>query len=219
MSTSNGQIRVVIIDDHAAIREALAAAIRGAFGIVLVGEAGTAEEGLALVEEVSPDVAIVDISLQESHGLDLVHEMRGRFPHVQIVVFSMHDEQVYAERAVRAGALGYVMKSRPTPRVLEAIRRVHAGDLFIPDTVVLPAVHAGHGDRREALDFAIDNLTERETAVFELLGQGLSIEEIAEKLHMEARTADTHRRRIKEKLGLETILELMQFAIRWHSAQ
>lgn len=212
-------IRVVVVDDHAAVREALASAISNSLGMEVCGEAASVVEALPLIEQILPDVAVVDISLQDSHGLELVQVLHSRFPEVHVVVYSMHDEHVYAERAFNAGACGYIMKSEPTPRVIDAIRRASQGHLSLNPSLALPGQKRAGIQNAADLDFAVDELTTRERAVFERLGRGSTIEEIAEELDMEVRTADTHRRRIKEKLGLNSIVELMQFAIRWHSAR
>ncbi len=126
---SLSRIRVVVVDDHPAIREAIADIITDKMGIELVGQASTADEAFQLVEKLQPDVAVIDISLEDAHGLDLVQNIKAQYPNVQVVVFSMYDESVYAERAIRAGASGYLMKSEPTQSVVEAIRSVMQGEV------------------------------------------------------------------------------------------
>jgi len=213
--TSSSRIRVLIIDDHPAIQEALSVSISGKMGIEVVGKCASAAEALRLIEELRPAVAVVDLSLQDVQGLELVHTLRIKYPEVHIVVFSMYDEQVYAERAIRAGASAYLMKSEPSDRVIEAIRMVHEGQIYLSPSMAASILSKGGMKRSGSPGFAIDQLTEREMAVFQLLGQGYSMAEISEMLQVEPKTAETYRRRAKEKLGLDSVGALLQYAIRW----
>ena len=211
----SNRIRVTISDDHPAIREALARTIGSRLGMELSGEASSAEETRPLIEQLRPDVAIIDVSLTDAHGLDLVQEIRADFPEVQVIVFSMYDENVYAERALRAGASGYVMKSEPIQHLIDAILRVHKGDIYLSQNMASSILsHRAH-KRSASPGFAIDELTERERTVFTLLGEGYSVAEITDRLRIEAKTVETYRRRAKEKLGLQTVGELLQYALRW----
>ena len=213
--TNSDRIHVVVIDDHPAIREALADTIATKMDIELVGEASSADEAFQVVDKEKPDVAVVDISLKDAHGLDLVQNLRVQHPDLQVVVFSMYDESVYAERAVRAGASGYVMKSESTQRVVEAIRGVAQGEIYLSRRMasrILSKVAMGGSS---SPGFAIDELTDREMAVFQMLGDGCSVQEIAAQLNLSRKTVETYRRRAKEKLGLDSVSELLQFAIQW----
>ena len=215
-------IRVVAIDDHPAIREAIADTVRAQHGMALCGLAGSAADAFDLVRETDPDVAVIDISLGDAHGLDLVQNLRAQFPRLQVIVFSMYDEEVYAERALRAGARGYLMKSEPTQSVAEAIRAAAAGEIYLNRRAasrILQKV-AGGGATGEGLsgEPGLEELTDREMAVFQMLGQGRPTEEIAERLNLSRKTVETYRRRAKEKLGFATVTELLQFAIRWEQA-
>lgn len=215
-------IRVVVVDDHPAIREAIADTIRAQPGMELCGVAGSAAEAFDLVREARPDVAVIDISLGDAHGLDLVQNLRAQFGHLEVIVFSMYDEEVYAERAIRAGARGYVMKSEPTQSVAEAIRAAAQGEIYLNRRAasrILQKVAGGHGAGRSGSEPGLEDLTDREMAVFQMLGQGKPTEEIAERLNLSRKTVETYRRRAKEKLGFETVTELLQFAIRWTYAQ
>ena len=212
-------IRVLIVDDHPAVCEALADTMHTRPDLHLCGQTQSASEGFRLVGATHPDVAIIDISLEDAHGLDLVQNIRAQFPDVQVVVFSMYDESAYAERAIRAGALGYVMKSEPTQSVVEAIRCVMRGEVYLSRRMasrILSKVVKGRGQN---LGFAIDELTDREMAVFQMLGQGHNVEDIADRLNLSRKTVETYRRRAKEKLGFDTVAELLQYAVQWTYGQ
>ena len=217
---SRDRIRVIVVDDHPAIREALGDAIESKMDLELVGQAASAEAALQLIGEVEPQVAVVDVSLEDAHGLDLVQNIRIQHPDVQVVVFSMYDENVYAERAVRAGASGYLMKSEPTQHVIEAIRSVTRGEIYLSRRMgsrLLSKVAMGRGSNSSS--FTIDELTDREMAVFQMLGEGYSVEEITDRLHLSRKTVETYRRRAKEKLGFDTVAELLQYAVQWTHGQ
>jgi DNA-binding NarL/FixJ family response regulator len=211
----DARIEVFVVDDHPAIREALAAAIDSKVDMRVVGESPTAEKALRMIERHVPDVVVVDISLEDAHGLDLVEELRSRCPDLRIVVFSMYDESVYAEWAIRAGASGYVMKSEPTEHVVRAIQAVSEGDVYLSRRMssrILSKVI-----RQEDYTFrsATEQLTDRETTVFKKLGEGQSVRDIAEALDLSRKTIETYRRRAKEKLGFESVDELLQYAVQW----
>lgn len=211
--------RVIIIDDHPAIGEALASIIKEQMGMELCGHALTAEEGLKLASTLKPDVAVVDISLSDAHGLDLVQNLRIQVENVHVVVYSMYDDKVYAERALRAGASGYLMKSEPMQHVISAIRTVAEGDVYVSRTMasrILSKVALG---RTSNPMFEVDELTDREMAVFQMLGEGIPVDDITDKLNLTRKTVETYRRRVKEKLGLDSIEELLQYAIEWKHSQ
>jgi DNA-binding NarL/FixJ family response regulator len=212
-------IRVFLVDDHPAIREAVRDTVEGTIDMEVCGEADSADEAFHQIEELKPDVAIVDISLNDAHGLDLVQNVRSQHPDVEMVVFSMYDENVYAERAIRAGASGYLMKSGPTKNVVEAIRSVNDGEVYLSRRMasrILNKVAKGHSSEPS---FAIDELTDREMAVFQMLGQGYSVQEIQDRLSLSRKTIETYRRRAKEKLGFDTVSELLQYAVQWTYSQ
>lgn len=209
----------MVVDDHPAIREAISNVISGQLDIEVVGEADSADGALRLVERQRPDVALVDLSLNDTHGLDLVQNIRSFFGETKVVVFSMYDEQVFAERAIRAGAVGYLMKTEPTQHLCEAIRRVQKGEIFLSQRMFSRILGKVVLSRSWGPRFAVDELTDREMAVFQMLGEGHSIEEIAERLCLSRKTAEAYRRRAKEKLGLDTVGELIQYAVRWVHSQ
>lgn len=210
-----GKIRILIVDDHPAIGEALATLIRSRLDVDFIGQAFSADEGLTMARKQHPDVAIVDISLGDAHGLELVHNLRIQTPKIRVVIYSMYDDAVYAERALRSGALGYVMKTEPTQLVLEAIRTVAEGHVFLSRRMASRILSkVAFGDTPDPM-FAVDELTDREMEVFHMLGEGCGVERITEKLNLSRKTIEAYRRRVKNKLGLNSIEELLQYAIEW----
>jgi DNA-binding NarL/FixJ family response regulator len=214
-SSSAGRLEVLIIDDHPAIREALRSAIDDCLGMRVSGEAGSAERALQLLDRRAPDVAIVDISLNDAHGLDLIAEIRDDYPSVRMLVFSMYDEGVYAERAIRAGASGYLMKRESTERVTEAIQSVSEGEVFLSRRMASRILSKVIRQEEYTLASATEDLTDREMVVFEMLGNGYSMSDIASELDLSRKTIETYRRRAKEKLGFDTVSELLQYAVQW----
>jgi DNA-binding NarL/FixJ family response regulator len=206
---------VFVLDDHPAIREALAVTINSKLDMRLIGESGTADTALDQIERYAPDIAIIDISLEDAHGLDVVESIRTRFPSVRIIIFSMYDESVYAERAIRAGASGYVMKSESTHAVIEAIQAVRDGDVYLSRRISSRILNKVIRHQDYKTGTATDKLTDREMTVFQLLGEGKSVRDIASKLDLSRKTIETYRRRAKEKLGFETVAELLQYAVQW----
>jgi DNA-binding NarL/FixJ family response regulator len=212
---AEGRIQVFVVDDHPAIREALTAVIDGKLDMRVIGESATAQGTLQQLERMRPDVAVVDISLEDAHGLDLVEELRSRHADLRIVVFSMYDESVYAERAIRAGASGYVMKSESTEQVVVAIQAVHDGDVHLSRRMSSRILSKAIRNQDYAFRSTAEQLTERELTVFTRLGEGKSVREIADELDLNRKTVETYRRRAKEKLGFESVDELLQYAVQW----
>lgn len=213
-----GHIHVFLVDDHPAIREAIRDRIESTIDMVVCGEAGSSDEAFRQIEELEPDVAVVDISLTDAHGLDLVQNVRAQFSEVQVVVYSMYDERVYAERAIRAGASGYLMKTDSTKSLVEAIRTVDDGEVYLSRRMASRILNkVARGDSSEA-SFPIDELTDRELAVFQMLGEGYSVSEIQDRLNLARKTVETYRRRAKEKLDIDSVSKLLQYALQWTSA-
>jgi DNA-binding NarL/FixJ family response regulator len=185
----------------------------------ICGQASSSDEAFRMIEKLKPDVAIIDISLNDAHGLDLVQNVRAQYPDVKMIVFSMYDENVYAERAIRAGASGYLMKSEPTKSVIEAIRSVHRGEVYLSRRMASRILNKVAMGRSSQPSFAIDELTDREMAVFQMLGQGYSVQDIQDRLSLSRKTIETYRRRAKEKLGFDTVSELLQYAVQWTYGQ
>ena len=219
MAQFTPRTRVLVVDDHPAIRDALAAVITDSSDLVLCAEAESSEQVFRAVERLSPEVAVVDIALPDAHGLDLIANLLARYPSMRVVVFSVYDERIYAERAIRAGALGYVMKHEPVHEVLEAIRCVARGEVYLSRAMASRIVSKASLRRPSRPSAPTDLLTDREIAVLQLLGEGNSVESIAERLHLSRKTVETHRRNAKEKLGFDSVSELLLFAVRWTDAQ
>lgn len=208
--------RVLIVDDHPSVREGLTMRIAGQPDMEVCGEASDTAEALALVNEKRPDVAIIDISLKTGNGLDLVKRIKSRDENVRMLVCSMYNESLYAERALRAGALGYINKENATEEIILALRRVLDGKIYLSEHMAELLLNRTIGKR--ALDVArtpIDMLSDRELEVFQLIGEGLDTHRIAEKISVSPKTVETYRTRIKEKLHLTSSLELVQKAMQW----
>jgi DNA-binding NarL/FixJ family response regulator len=206
--------KVLIVDDHPAVREALALRIGRQSDMEVCGEAADLVDALRLLADVSPDVAVVDISLKTSNGLDLIKRIKDRYDNVRILVWSMHSESLYAERALRAGALGYINKDQATDRIVEAIRRVLAGKVWLSDMMAERLLQRTVG-ADEVEHSPIDALADRELEVFRLIGQGAKTTEIAERLHLSVKTVETYRDRIRQKLDLSDGTKLAQYATQW----
>ena len=206
--------RVVLVDDHPIVRAGLAALIDAEGDLEVCGQAADLDEALAVVDRERPDLVIVDLSLKASSGLDLIRRLAERG--TKTLVASMHDEATYAERALAAGALGYVHKGEATREIVSAIRRVTAGRIYLSESVSEKVVRRaiGVGGRREAGPLE-ERLSDRELEIFERIGQGRTTAEIGDALRLSAKTVQTYRQRIKEKLGLETAAELSTEATRW----
>ncbi|HKL87544.1 MAG TPA: response regulator transcription factor [Salinibacter sp.] len=214
--TDDGHIHVYLVDDHPPIRDAIARVLEDTMDVELCGYAGEATQARSQIEAMTPNVAIIDISLEDQHGLSLVQGIRERHPQIELLVYSMYDENIYAERALRAGASGYLMKTESPSRLVEAIRRVERGEVYLSADVKTQVLGGIEASSVSEPHFAIDELTDREKQVFELLGQGHSVEEIGDKLDLTRKTIETYRRRAKEKLGLESVTALVQYAVQWN---
>ena len=212
--------RVLLIDDHPILRQGLANVLNQQAHLTVCGEATEPNEALALAERLQPDLALVDLSLRGGDGIELLKDLRVRQPRMLTLVLSMHDEALYAERALRAGARGYVMKQEKLDRLLLAISRVLSGTIYVSDQVAAHAVaRLAVGGAAEAApqtsDTYVSRLTDRELQVFRLIGRGLGTRLIAETLHLSRKTIESHREHIKTKLNLRDGSELIQRAIQW----
>ncbi len=206
--------RIFQVDDHAIVRQGLRAVIEKQDGLAVCGCASGATEALRRMSELKPDLAVVDISLPGRSGLDLVEDIRGRLPGTAVLVLSIHDEFLYAERALRAGASGYVMKRESVETILEAVETVLEGRVYVSEEV------SSHMMRRflrgeDSRESTVEALSDRELEVFERIGDGLSTREIADELCLSVKTIETHRGRIKRKLELDNATELLRHAFRW----
>ena len=211
--------RLVVIDDHPAIQVALVDTLSSELDLVVCGCASNANDAFSLVQRTQPDVAVIDVALRDAHGLDLMQNLRAQHPQLQVVIFSMYDEAVYAERALRAGALGYVMKQEPVAHVVEAIRCVAQGEVYLSRRMASRMLSKLALGSSASPGYAVDELTDREMEVFQMLGQGQSVQQVTERLNLSRKTVETYRRRAKEKLGFDTVSELLQYAILWTYAE
>ena len=208
--------RILIVDDHPAVREALASRIGRQPDLEVCGEAADMSEALRLVADTQPDLAVVDISLKTGSGIDLIKRIKDRNDSVRMLVWSMHSESLYAERSLRAGALGYINKDQATDKIVDAIRRVLEGKVYLSDAMAEKMLHrAVGGDREEVTRSPLTALADRELEVFHLIGQGVKTAEIAERLHLSVKTIETYRDRIREKLDLSDGTELAHYATQW----
>lgn len=209
-------VRVLIVDDHPLVRESLAKIIQREPDLTVCGEAEDRDEALAMTASAKPDLAIVDLTLKNSFGLDLVKDLCKSFPNVRVLVLSMHDETLHAERAVRAGAMGYIAKTETPAKILAAVRKILGGEVYWSEraatAVVSKIVRPSHMVTK---GFSLASLSDREMQVFEMLGSGHTTAQIAAALCIDKSTVETYRTRIKEKLNLKNAVELLQSAINW----
>ena len=207
--------RVVIVDDHPMFRERLSELINHELDMEVCGEADDAQEAIRLIRETSPDLAIVDITLKGSSGLELVKSIKALSIVVPVLVLSMHDESLYAERALRAGATGYITKHQATEEVLLAIRRVLSGEIYLSEKMTTVFLKSLSTVGPKSVARSLDRLTDRELQVLEFVGRGYTTRAIADALKLGVATVDTYRARIKEKMNFRNAVELQHFAIRW----
>ena len=210
--------RILIIDDHPLVRLSLKGVIEREPDLVVCGEAEDRDQALAAVAASKPHLAIIDLTLKNSDGMELIKDLRTRYPKVQILVLSMHDEDIHAERAIRAGARGYITKQEAATKILVAIRQILSGEIYWSERAAAQVASKIASRSRPTGGFPLDCLTDRELQVFELIGAGRSTRQIASALHIDVSTVETYRARIKEKLNLKDALDLLQHAIRWHVA-
>ena len=209
---------IFIVDDHPLVREGLTNLINGQSDLIVCGEAEDSPGAVAGIAKTRPDVALIDISLKNESGLELVKNLDNQFPLVALIVLSMHDEALYAERALRAGARGYVMKRETSKSVLTCIRRVLDGGVYVSERVVNRMAHRLSQSPRTAEASPVEMLSDRELEIFRLLGQGRTTSEIAEDLHLSLKTVQAYCARAKEKFGVTSLGELLRAAIRWEDA-
>jgi len=207
--------RILIVDDHPAVREGLALRISTQKDLEVCGEAEDITDTLKQLDTARPDVVVVDIQLKTGDGLELVKRIKTRDESIRILVWSVYPDKVYAKRALKAGALGYINKEHSTGRIVDAIRRVSEGRVYLADEIAESLLSHTVRGTADPNDSVVDILSDRELEVFRLLGEGLSGPQVAQRLHLSPHTVDTHRQRIKEKLSLATTTELTQAAIRW----
>jgi DNA-binding NarL/FixJ family response regulator len=208
--------RVLIVDDHPVVREALTIRLSREPDLTVCGEAGDVTQALEVFEATHPDVAVIDISLQGGDGIDLIKRIRARNASVRLLVWSMYGESLCAERALRAGALGYLNKAQATDQIVVAIRRVLEGKVYLSEAMSEQLLHRVVGDGATAIVRSpVETLSNRELEVFRLIGQGVKNLEMASRLHLSTKAVETYRDRIRLKLNLSTGVELGRYALLW----
>ncbi len=207
---------VFVVDDHPIVRRGLSLLVNQEPDLAVCGEAEEMHSALKAIAALHPDILIVDISLTGPDGLELLKNIRLTSPRLPVLILSMHDESIYAERALRAGANGYIMKQEATEKVLVALRRILSGEIYVSDRIANQMLqHYVHGGNRAEYS-EISELTDRELEVFRLIGEGLGTRQIAESLHLSIKTVESYQAHIKEKLSLRSARELVQHAVQWN---
>ncbi len=212
---AKGKKRLLLVDDHPLLREGIAQLINEQTDLQVCGEAEDRQSALAALDATRPDLAIVDISLKDQSGLELIKDFQARAPGLLVLVLSMHDEALYAERALRAGARGYIMKREAAYRVLDAIRLVLSGGTYVSEKMMASILDKVSGRAPTTRPAALAALSDRELDVLLLIGQGYGAQQMAARLHISTKTIETHRANLKLKLKLGSSGELLQQAIRW----
>ncbi|HUU59104.1 MAG TPA: response regulator transcription factor [Phycisphaerae bacterium] len=208
-------IRIVIVDDHPIVRQGIKMLAAAEPDLVVCGEAENAAEALQTIGRSNPDVAIVDLSLKEGSGLELIKDIKNRYPKLLVLVLSMRNESFYAERVLRAGARAYITKEEGAERVIEGIRKILEGKIYLSERMASKVITKWVDGKTDSRAPSVAKLSDRELEVFELLGSGLSTRQIAGKLHISVKTVESHREHIKEKLEINRAAELLKHAIRW----
>ncbi|MFZ1133906.1 MAG: response regulator transcription factor [Candidatus Korobacteraceae bacterium] len=207
--------KVLVVDDHPIVRQGLALLINRESDLMVCGEAEDARMAMQSIITDKPDIMVVDISLNGPDGLDLLKDIRTRYPDLPVLILSMHDESIYAERALRAGAQGYIMKQEAAEKVLVALRRILSNEIYVSERIANRMLQRYIGSPGEGRPSSVADLTDRELEVFRLIGEGHSTRQIAEQLHISVKTVESYQAHIKEKLSLRSARELVQHAIQW----
>lgn len=213
------QKRVFIVDDHPMMRQGLAQLVGAESDLTICGEAENAGDAIEAVTALKPDLMIADISLPGKNGLELIKDIQTIQPGLPVLVISMHDESLYAERVLRAGGRGYIMKQEGGKKLMQAIRQVLEGKIYVSEKISAGILETFSGQRSATEGSPVEKLTDRELEVFHLIGLGKGTRDIAEQLHLSIKTVDAHRANIKAKLKLNSASELIRFAVRWSELQ
>ncbi len=206
---------ILIVDDHPMMREGLAQLIGHEKDLQICGEAGDAHEGFDKANTLKPDLVLTDITLPGKSGVEFIKDLKAAQPDARVLVISMHDEALYVERVLRAGARGYIMKQEGGRKIMEAIRHVLDGRIYVSEKMSAKILEIFSGARPEAAASPLEKLTDREFEIFQLIGKGLSTLQMAEHLHVSPKTVEVHRANIKAKLNFKTAPELLRHAVRW----
>ena len=216
LKPQTAEAKVFLVDDHPIVRQGLALLIDREADLAVCGEADGGFGVLQSISELRPDIVVLDISLNGPDGLDILKTIRGREPELPVLVLSMHDELTYAERALRAGANGYIMKQEATEKVLVAIRRILRGEMYLSDRLTNRMLQQFVRGSAPSTESPLSNLSDRELEVFRLIGEGHATRRIADELHISIKTVESYQAHIKEKLSLRSARELVQHAIEWY---
>jgi hypothetical protein len=219
VKNKNPDRRILIVDDHPMMRNGLAQLINNESGLKVVAEADTAGQAIDLAAKQKFDLALLDISLPDKSGLELIKDLRALQPELPILVVSMHDEMIYAERVLRAGGRGYIMKQAGGEKFLGAIRQVLAGQIFVSDKMSARILEIFSGRQSKTSSSPVQKLSDREFEVFQLIGQGIGTRDLAAQLHLSVKTVEVHRANIKKKLNLKSAPDLVRQAVRWFDSQ
>jgi len=209
--------RVLIIDDHVMVREGVAEIIEHADDLCVCGTASTANEGLEALSKLKPDLVLVDITLPGKDGIEFIKDARAMDPELRVLVMSMHDESLYVDRVLRAGGRGYIRKQEGGDKLIEAMRRVLRGEIAVSEKMTGRLLETFSG--RKTMDSPLGGLSDRELEVFQLIGQGKTMKQIADELHLSPKTIEVHRSHIREKLHIISAAELVAYAARWSQTQ
>jgi DNA-binding NarL/FixJ family response regulator len=216
MPETNDQTkRILVVDDHPIVRQGIRSLLEHEGDLTVCCEAENAAAAIDIVTGARPDVAVIDISLEGTDGVELTKAIRAQRPTLPILIMSMHDESLYAERALRAGANGYVMKQEVAEKIVEAIRHVLRGEVYVSEEIRQRILMGVRSRRSKSAEPSVTRLSDRELEVFRLIGQGCETRQIAAKLHLSVKTIETYRAHIKDKLNLESATELVRFAVQW----
>ena len=211
--------RILIVDDHPMMRNGLAQLINHEADLKVIAEADNAGQAIDAVTKQQFDLALLDISLPDKNGLELLKDLRSLRSELPILVVSMHDEMIYAERVLRAGGRGYIMKQAGGQKFLAAIRQVLAGQIYVSENMSARILDVFSGRKPDTFGSPVEKFTDREFEVFQLIGQGVGTRAIADRLHLSVKTVEVHRAHIKKKLGIATATDLVRYAVRWLDSQ
>ena len=211
--------QILLVDDHPVVRDGLTTIINYQRDLNVCGGADDAHQALKAISKLKPDVVVVDISLKNSDGIELTKSIKVKYPKLPVLVLSVHDESIYAERALRAGARAYLMKEVVSENIVKAIRAVLKSEIYVSDIISKKFLHKIAGDKSDTAKTSIEKLSDREFEIFRLIGEGYKASQIAKNLHLSIKTVETYRGRLKEKLDLDNAAELLQYAIKWTKSE
>ena len=219
MSAKKDRTKILLIDDHPLLRTGIASLINQEKDMIVCGEVDDSVQAIDAIGKTNPDIVILDISLKKMSGIEVLKHIKMRYPKVRVLILSMHDENIYAPRALRAGASGYIMKQEAPDHVIAALRKILTGEVFISETMASRMLSRMVGGRPSPISSPMELLSDRELEVFTLLGKGDGTRDIAQKLNLSVKTIESHRAHIKEKLNLKNATELVHHAVQWVASE